>query len=145
MCTMKRFHLNNHTMDFIHRLKIENSLTRRNHSLCQWKVLKWQCLKTFCITLSHKMLTLLPLQLHLTDLSFPIPAILSPKDLGLQCCLASLQTERLFLSLRDLWQFRHIKDYLRDLWKLHERSQRILVAKQRGKKDGMSIVLIRCT
>ena len=43
-----------------------------------------------CLTLSHMMLTLVPLQLHLMDLSLPIPAIFSTSDLGLQCCLASL-------------------------------------------------------
>ena len=40
------------------------------------------------------MLTLVPLQLHLTDLSLPIPAILSSSDLGLQCCLASLYIQK---------------------------------------------------
>lgn len=47
-----------------------------------------------CLTLSHMMLTLVPLQLHLTDLSLPIPAILSSSDLGLQCCLASLHIQK---------------------------------------------------
>ena len=40
------------------------------------------------------MLTFVPLQLHLTDFSFPIPAILSSSDLGLQCCLASLNVQK---------------------------------------------------
>jgi len=51
-------------------------------------------ISVLCLTLSHMMLTLVPLQLHFTDLSFPIPAILSSSDLGLQCCLASLNTEK---------------------------------------------------
>ena len=48
------------------------------------------------LTLSHMMLTLVPLQLHLTDLSLPIPAILSSSNLGLQCCLASLHIQKYF-------------------------------------------------
>ena len=54
--------------------------------------------KLCCLTLSHIMLTFVPLQLHLTDFSFPIPAILSSSDLGLQCCLASLNVQKFMIK-----------------------------------------------